>query len=164
MLKADSPSDDTTSSRGWAAGRKLGMPGVFAVACFYNQNMGRSTTGPRRDCRLDRSLQLGPFILFHLCLPILCFLSFLFLWHLFLCPVLHVCAYLYMQAQPNSAVARVRSSQVLGSCEHLAYSNYFERRAMFEPLSWHICGYAQQYGSSIRKENGIAQCIEATDI
>jgi hypothetical protein len=33
------------------------MPGVFAVACFCNQNMERSTSGPRREGRLDGSFQ-----------------------------------------------------------------------------------------------------------
>lgn len=47
------------------------MPEVFAVACFCNQNMGRSTTGPRRDRRLDGPLQLGPFILLSICLSFL---------------------------------------------------------------------------------------------
>lgn len=38
------------------------MPGVFAVACFCNQNMGRSTSGPRRECRLDGSFQPDPYL------------------------------------------------------------------------------------------------------
>lgn len=43
------------------------MPGVFAVACFCNQNMGRSTSGPRREGRLDGSFQPDSYF------PICCF-------------------------------------------------------------------------------------------